>query len=66
MFIENCDFFIKTHLCYTHYFAIKVFNRHAQQTMRFVSGTGIDVMVEPRILEEINTIESLNKRIIIL
>lgn len=41
-----------THLRYAHNFAVKVFDRHAQQTVRFVSGTGVDVVVETRVLRK--------------
>lgn len=45
-----------THLRYAHNFAVKVFDRHAQQTVRFVSGTGVDVVVETRVLKNTNII----------
>lgn len=41
----------KAHLRYTHYFTIEVFDRHAQQTVRFITSTGIDIVVKTCILK---------------
>lgn len=43
---------VGAHLRHAHHFAVKVFDGHAQQTVRLVSGAGVDVVVKTRVLEQ--------------
>lgn len=49
---RDSSFVSATHLRHAHHLAVKVFDRHAQQTVRFVTGTGVDVVVETRVLKK--------------